>query len=79
MSSLLRKVRSSTYVLATSRCRVMVNLMAAEKDEEEKEDGVCRTEETVGLTELALYSFIRRRRTGRRGRYQLQVDGGSGG
>jgi hypothetical protein len=49
--------------------------MAAEKDEleEEKEGDVCRTEEMLGPVEPALYSFVRRRRTGR---YQLQVDGG---
>ena len=72
MSSLLRNVRSSTYVLATSRRSLVADLMEAEKNEEEKEDGVGRTEEMLGPIEPALYAFIRRRT----GLYQLQVDGG---
>ena len=72
MSSLLRNVRSSTYVLATSRRSLVADLMEAEKNEEEKEDGVGRTEEMLGPIEPALCSFVRRRT----GRYQLQVDGG---
>ena len=42
MSSLLRKVRSSTYVPATSRCSLVADLMAAEENGEKEEDGVGR-------------------------------------
>ena len=61
--------RSSAYVL-TLQPRGGPD--GREKNEEEKEDDVCRTEELLGPIEPALYLFVRRRT----GRYQLQVDGG---